>query len=1024
MNPAEPYWPAGLALAAPVDPVVVDEAEEDPRFVEALLEYAEAVESGRVVDREEFLSRHSDLAPALLPALEGMELLRDAAVPRESSTRARDLFAPIGGAVDGELGDFRIVREIGRGGMGVVYEAIELSLGRRVALKVLPSGAAMDRRLQMRFRTEVLAAAHLNHPHIVPVYGVGTDRGVPYYAMPFVEGGSLQAVIHRLRATPTRPDPPPDAGPAAAGRELFEFAARVGRQAGEALDHAHGLGVLHRDIKPANLLLDDHGDVRLTDFGLARFQGETGLTRSGDLVGTLRYMSPEQALGRASDVDGRTDVYALGATLYELVTLQPFLKARDGQELLRAIDQSEPIAPRRINPNVPIDLETIILKAVSKRPAARYATAEAMAEDLGRFLRDEPILARRPSPVERLRRWAGRHRAVMLAGVVSFLAVLALALASWRSNERRLDAEHDRDAQAGRLSQAEAAAEFAVRAWERLYLPQGGESASDPASRLASLEEALTVFESFPRRDQLPAAVRLRVAEGYGQAGDYHARFGRLSRAEEDYRRAVGLLAALTKADPSTWIYRDALSATLNNLGSLLHDAGRPSDAQRVLHRALLIQEGLVAERPDRPEARRQLAIRLNNLGAVANASGDWDRGRAYWTRALTLRRDLRAGAPTDPSARRDEAISLANLGGLDLRREKLDAAEASFREAIQRLAPAKGESASADDQALMARCYYNLGLSLARRRRFYEAEALTLRALEIQKDLADRSPTRPDLLEDIARSYSSLGHAWNATDRVAAGESAFEQSRSVRETLVAAAPETPQYREGLAVVHLELAHLLRDHGRHSESVAAYRRALEQDPDFSVASNDLAWELALLPDRSPSEVDQSVDYAMRAVKRRPWNGAFWNTLGLARYRAGEWAEATAALRRSMQLRDGGDGFDWFLLALTFSRQGDHATAREWFERADRWMRKQGCGDADLKLLHDEAERELARAGGASPGTGGLQERPVTSESHSNELALQQSGAAPRPAQTTCRSGQGFGPSGIPASILQRSTLAL
>ncbi len=280
-----------------------------------------------------------------------------------------------------QLGDYRLLNEVGRGGMGIVYEAEQVSLGRRVALKVLPFAAAIDPRQRQRFQVEAQAAAHLHHPHIVPIYSVGCDRGVHYYAMQFIEGNNLSTLVRELaqrldeigraaaapemvavavavdaELTPTvdfspgNPDAAaPEAGssgewdttrPSAApprGRKFFRTVARLGAQAAEALEHAHGLGVLHRDIKPSNLIVDPKGNLWVTDFGLARFEEDAGLTRTGDLLGTLRYMSPEQTQPDLVVVDHRTDVYSLGATLYELATLRPVFAGRDRNELLRQI---------------------------------------------------------------------------------------------------------------------------------------------------------------------------------------------------------------------------------------------------------------------------------------------------------------------------------------------------------------------------------------------------------------------------------------------------------------------------------------------------------------------------------------------------------------------------------------------------------------------------------------------------------------------------------------------------------------
>lgn len=304
------------------------------------------------------------------------------------------------------LGDFEIGRVIGRGGMGVVYEAIQKSLNRRVALKILPASSADEPRRIERFRIEAMAAACLRHPHIVPVYLTGSERGVHFYAMQLIEGQTLAALIRRRLPH----------------REVAKFA----RQAADALQYAHERGIVHRDIKPSNLLVDESGHLWVSDFGLARVAGQSDLTLSGAIVGTLRYMSPEQASGSRSVIDHRTDVYSLGVTLYELITGRPlFCSEQDGRlGLLRQVVEAQPQRPRLLDASIPRDLETIALKALAKDPAGRYATAGEMAEDLDRFLHDRPILARAPGPLDHAAMWVRRNRKPVAATAALILAVL------------------------------------------------------------------------------------------------------------------------------------------------------------------------------------------------------------------------------------------------------------------------------------------------------------------------------------------------------------------------------------------------------------------------------------------------------------------------------------------------------------------------------------------------------------------------------------------------------------------------
>jgi WD40 repeat protein/serine/threonine protein kinase len=476
------------------EPVSVEDPVAEALMGQAIDEFLERQARGERPEVEEYARRYPQLAVVLRQMLPTLGLLGASAA--DGLADAADAAADL--SPEAPLGDYRLVREIGRGGMGVVYEAVQISLGRRVALKILPFAAALDGKQLQRFKNEAHAAAQLHHQNIVPVYGVGCDRGVHYYAMQFIDGQTLAAVIADLRrlvhvrpggceappppvagdllsgkwlpepaaaeAAPTGTYPPVAESPAAPeavkeavanGRRraepaaadtvgkvgaalstenstnnpaFFRAAAQLGIQAARALEHSHSLGVVHRDIKPTNLLVDGRGNLWVTDFGLAQVHNETKLTLTGDIVGTLRYMSPEQALAQRVDVDHRTDLYSLGATLYELLTLEPTFAGSDRRELLRQIAFEEPRRPRQLNKSIPQELETIVLKALEKNPAERYATAQEMADDLERFLRDEPIRARRPTLVLRLRKWSRRHRPVVVSAVVATAAVALIAI--------------------------------------------------------------------------------------------------------------------------------------------------------------------------------------------------------------------------------------------------------------------------------------------------------------------------------------------------------------------------------------------------------------------------------------------------------------------------------------------------------------------------------------------------------------------------------------------------------------------
>ncbi len=433
-------------------------------------EFAERYRRGERPSLTEYVEKYPQYAAEirdLFPALVLMEQLKP------DAEKTGPYVAPTASQVPERLGEYRILREVGRGGMGVVYEAEQESLGRRVALKVLPGHALLDPQRLERFRREAKAAAKLHHTNIVPVFGVGEADGLHYYAMQFITGQGLDQVLVEVRrarqgvtsgnapplgptvelsaagvaqsllsghfsAAPPVPDAPPSAGSSAtavqlpggtepgvssSGRAYWQSVARIGVQVADALAYAHGHGILHRDIKPANLLLDLQGTVWVADFGLAKDAGGDDLTGVGDVVGTLRYMAPERFEGRS---DARSDLYALGLTLYELLVLRPAFDATGREALIADVMHGEPQRPSAVNRQVPCDLETVVLKAIARDPAARYQSAQELAADLQRFVEDRPILARRSTATERLARWARRNPVV--AALTGTSAVLLVAL--------------------------------------------------------------------------------------------------------------------------------------------------------------------------------------------------------------------------------------------------------------------------------------------------------------------------------------------------------------------------------------------------------------------------------------------------------------------------------------------------------------------------------------------------------------------------------------------------------------------
>ena len=558
-------------------------------------EFAARYRAGERPSLQEYIDRHPELAEdirELLPAMVEIEQVKE-----DHQEAAEQAAAPAPPALR-QLGDFRILREIGTGGMGIVYEAEQMSLGRHVALKVLPKNMLLDARAKRRFEREAKSAAKLHHTNIVPVFGVGEQDGMPYYVMQFIQGLGLDDVLEELKklqhggpkagtfiagelrasrnagpvadvpweetdrktqtqgavsavsvarslltgefhspldqddatAPATVEDQRKEDREAAARRSAassdsfalssssvvlpgqsrdgsksknkkrtyWQSVAAIGVQVAEALEYAHKQGIHHRDIKPSNLLLDSQGTVWVTDFGLAKADDQQNLTHTGDILGTLRYMPPEAFEGKT---DARSDVYSLGLTLYEMLAFRAAFDEKERNRLIKQVTEAEPDPLGKLNRQVPHDLETIVHKAIDKDPARRYASAGALAEDLQRFIDDEPIQARRVSDAERLWRWSRRHKAVaaLLATLATVLTLgCAVMAVLWSRAEQSASIARSKELIAQTLATKEAAARGEAQALATKEATARGEA--EAQQRLALEKAELLAREDYVNR--------------------------------------------------------------------------------------------------------------------------------------------------------------------------------------------------------------------------------------------------------------------------------------------------------------------------------------------------------------------------------------------------------------------------------------------------------------------------------------------------------------------------------------------
>jgi eukaryotic-like serine/threonine-protein kinase len=648
------------------------------RIAQIVEEIIQRLEEGEPVSWESYYQRypqHAAQLQELQPAMQALVDLTASGMPLAGADSAQATPSPARRA----LGDFRLVREIGRGGMGIVYEAEQVSLGRRVALKVLPMAGLLDPRQLQRFKNEARAAASLNHPHIVPVYSVGTEHAVHFYSMQLIQGETLAAYLpqitqhhelpptnearHETSALPGVEHEPSQvtAGwasatstglPAASAdtAELvaaltqgslrssgyFRKIAELGSQIADALDYAHSLGIVHRDVKPSNLLVDDQGKVWIADFGLAQLESETGITMTGDLLGTLRYMSPEQALGQRGQVDGRTDIYSLGITLYELLAGRPAFSGSNRQLLLRQVIEQEPPPLRQINPSVPRDLETIVLKAIAKEPLQRYSTSQTLAEDLRRFLNYQPVHAKRPTVWDRSNKWLRRHPALVTSTMLVLLTmalalgVSTLLISAAYENEAELrqlaenavqreqrqreaaEAAETREAEQRRIAESEAKLAKAVKEFlqqdvlqladpaTQLLLSSGVRYAADLSLREVVLRASEKIDDQFPDQPRVEAEIRSSLAAALNGMGE--------DAAALPHRERVVLLSegALETEHPET------LFDAWHGLVFCLHQLERYEEAHTLAKETLEI-----ARRRLGPDHRRTLAA-MSNLAAIS----------------------------------------------------------------------------------------------------------------------------------------------------------------------------------------------------------------------------------------------------------------------------------------------------------------------------------------------------------------------------------------------------------------------
>jgi tetratricopeptide (TPR) repeat protein len=733
-----------------------------PEAVAALLylEFVLRSEAGEDASFDGYLGQFPQYAVPLRRLRQADELLGKA------------LFPPAAPALHGRrVGDYELLEEIGRGGMGVVYRARQVSLGRIVAVKMILGGALGPAADGRRLRNEAEAAARLQHPGIVAIHEVGEWEGQPFFSMDYVEGTTLAALI---REHPL---------PAARASGYVEAIAR-------AVHHAHESGVLHRDLKPSNVLIGADDQPRVTDFGLARqVQADQRLTGTGELLGTPSYIPPEQASDKYGAAGPASDVYALGAVLYELLTGRPPFQAETAIDTLLLVLHNEPVSPRRLNPRVPRDLETVCLKCLRKDPGQRYPTAAALAEDLGRFQRGEPVRARPVGAAARAWRWCRRNRAVaaLLAGLFLVLtAGLVVSLSEWRrANQEAAQAQQDRDTAKAERERAEGNLDMADEAVERMLRHLGNERLADVPQatpvRRELLLEARQLYQSLLLQKSADPKMRVRLGTIHGQLGNAQASLGQTEDALASMDSAAQIFRALSAEYPDQLDYLRQLAASYRARGAVLAKSRAVAEIKQAYEAAERILDRLVSDPGAEPRDRYALATFHVDQCEWLYFRVLFKEGEDHARKSLGLLKPLLEESPGDWNYRRAAAAA-----------------------------------------------HNALAVALKRTGREPEAKAHYEECLRLREDLLSGSPQSPLLRAELATCHRNLALLVRDSGRTDEARKHYQEARRSFEGLAADFPDVLMYHAELAEIYNGLAKCALPEGKGAEARDYLRLAVEQ----------------------------------------------------------------------------------------------------------------------------------------------------------------------------------------------------
>ena len=808
----------------------------------------------------ELLSRIAD------PDLQASLPYVSAACPDQDNDSKGTITSTIAGDSTSAGTRFRILRPHAKGGLGEVFVARDTELNRDVALKEIQSQFAFDPRFRSRFEFEAEVTGGLEHPGIVPVYGLGhLADGRPFYAMRFIKGDSLKEAIRRFHEAEKQPKRDP-------GQSTLELRDLLGRfiDVCNAVAYAHSRGVLHRDLKPGNIMLGKYGETLVVDWGLAKAleepEADSSIARTefplkplsgsaleqtvaGSAVGTPAYMSPEQVDGRVGKLGVLSDVYCLGATLYHLLTGHAPCEAGERGAIYQRVLAGDISRPRSLNPRVAPALEAICLKALALDPAQRYKSSHAMKADLELWLADEPVAVWREPLALRARRWARRNRSAVTsagASLIVMTAAFAVILAIQSQAKRHLEIAHSKLRSAnellGRSLMQERAATEAAKSRFALALRaiqsyRDGVDQADVLNRgdlepvrnkllataLTFYKELSTALAADVSRD---ASKDDALLQAYDQLAYLSDQIGSKTDAIQAYQQAVELGHGLMRAG-TTRPVRNRLGGIYLKMAIALEESGRADQAYSSYREAIVLQTALVDEDPANLVSRGDLARTYFNFGHFQGATGRPIEALESFREAITRLDELTKTDPKNPVFRQYVADALTNLGLLQMNTRELAASLATFSRAAQIIDALRAEEPTKlYHRSSLARIYNNIGMVHRREGAIHTATTAYQKAIKLQEALALEQPAKTDVRRDLGTMHNNLGNIYNSTGQADMATAEFREAIRLQQSLVHEYPQVASYRQLLARSFQGLGNAHFNKRRFDDAVAAYGSAI------------------------------------------------------------------------------------------------------------------------------------------------------------------------------------------------------